>query len=170
MLSQMEILPENDAVKSAAITIALNTLENDHSDQFLLNMMRHLIAFGEHIIDKAETLDADSRIECSCGCSYCCHMQVKVTPPESFLIFAHILETFSTEEIERLKLRIENNRGLTEGCSLHERVLLKKETPCIFLTNHACDIYESRPLICRAWHSLNQNGCRQAFLDRKSVV
>jgi len=166
----MEISPEQDAVKSAAITIALNTIENDHSDNFLLNMMQHLIAFSDQIITKAERIDEDSRIECSCGCSYCCHMQVKVTPPESFLIFAYILETFSSLEIDRLKQRIEHNRDLTEGKSLNERVLSKKETPCIFLTNHACDIYKARPLICRAWHSLNQKGCRQAFLSENSHV
>lgn len=168
MLSQMEILPEQDVVKSAALTIALNIIENDHSDTFLLNMMQHLIAFSDHIVGKAENSDTDSHIDCSSGCSYCCHMQVKVTPPESFLIFAYILETFTAREKERLKQRIKHNRGLTEGRSLNERVRLKKETPCIFLTDHACDIYTARPLICRAWHSLNRKGCKQAFLSENS--
>ena len=161
----MELSPEQDVVKSAAYTIALNIIENDHSDNFLLYMMQHLIAFSNHIVDKAENSDTDSPIECSCGCSYCCHMQVKATPPEIFLIFAYILENFTEREKKRLNQRIKQNRDLTEGKSLSERVLLKKETPCIFLTNHQCDIYAARPLICRAWHSLNRNGCKQAFLS-----
>ena len=164
----MEMSPEQDAVKSAALTIALNTIENDSSEHVLLNMMQRLIAFSDRIIDKAENNDEDPRIECSCGCSYCCHMQVKVTPPECFLIFAYILETFSAQEIERLKQRIDHNRDLTEGRSFHERVLLKRETLCIFLTDHVCDIYHARPLICRAWHSLNRKGCKQAFLSDNS--
>ena len=164
----MEISPEQDAVKSAALTIALNTIEYDSSDNFLLNMMQHLIAFSDQIIDKAENNDADFQIDCSSGCSYCCHMQVKVTPPECFLIFEYILETFSAREIERLKKRIKHNRGLTDGRSFNERVLLKRETPCIFLTDHACDVYNARPLICRAWHSLNRKGCKQAFLSDNS--
>lgn len=164
----MATLPEQDAVQSAAITIARNIIENDHSEDFLLHMMEHLIAFSEHIVDKAEKNDKELRVACSSGCSYCCHMQVRVTPPESFLIFSHIDETFTEEEKERLHRRIDNNRELTEGRSLDDRVLVKKETPCIFLTDHACDIYSVRPLICRAWHSLNKNGCIRAFLSENA--
>lgn len=164
----METLPEQDAVKSAAITIARNIIENDHSDSFLLNIMAQLIAFSEHIIDKAEKSDGVSEIDCVCGCSYCCHMQVRVTPPEAFLLFAYIMEKFTEPEKERLQQRISHNRRLTEGRSLEERVLIKKETPCIFLTDHKCDVYMARPLICRAWHSLNRNSCRQAFQSENS--
>ncbi|MBU0991683.1 MAG: YkgJ family cysteine cluster protein [Proteobacteria bacterium] len=161
----MKIIPEQDAVKSAAISIARNIIETDHSDNFLLNMMRHLIAFGDTLISKTEAIDSNTPIACSCGCSYCCHMQVKVTPPEIFLIFAYILKTFNIGEQDRLNKRILSNRLLTEGKTLDERILLKRETPCIFLTDHSCDIYKARPLICHAWHSLNRDGCESAFIS-----
>ena len=120
----MGLMPEQDAVKSAALSIASNIIETDHSDIFLLNMIKHMIAFGDHIISRTEIMDSDDRIECSCGCSYCCHMQVKVTPPETFLIFAFILENYTRDQKTRLQQRIRHNRHLTEGKRIEERVLL----------------------------------------------
>jgi hypothetical protein len=37
------------------------------------------------------------------------------------------------------------------------------ETPCIFLENDTCGVYPDRPLVCRAWHSLDKNACRNHF-------
>ena len=138
------------------------------SDNRILQIVAHLGAFGDHIISKIESADSSIKPACSSGCSYCCHMQVKLTPPEAFYILQDIASHFSANARLRLFERIDNNRSLTEGKTLEERVLAKHQTPCIFLTNHTCDIYQVRPLICRAWHALNKASCLKAFQSQNA--
>lgn len=159
----MKRLPEEESLKSAVISIASKIIENDPSENSILHMMRQLSAFGDHIVSRIELNDISARVACASGCSYCCHMQVSVTPPEAFNILAYVLDNFSARQYERVQKRIDNNRHLTEGKNLEERVALKQDTPCIFLTDHVCDIYEARPLICHAWHALNKAACVAAY-------
>ena len=156
--------PQQDVIKSNAIAIATQIIDTAPSEHMLIHMMEQLILFGETITAKLESTEPDARIACSRGCSYCCHMQVKVTPPEMFLILAHLTAEFNPAQMDILTEKIANNRRLTEGKDLEERVDMRHHTPCIFLHNHRCTIYPARPLICRAWHSLDNSACESAYL------
>lgn len=160
--------PETDPLKTVAIGIARKIIDAGASDNRIMDIMVHLNAFGDHIISKMEEKDPSSIVACSSGCSYCCHMQVKVTPPEAFFILQNITTHFTSQSRIRLFKRIDNNRTLTEGKSLEERVLIKDQTPCVFLTNNTCDIYQARPMICHAWHALDKSACVSAYQSKNS--
>lgn len=160
----MQTAPVEDVVKSNAITIATQIIDTAPPEQMVIHMMEQLIKFGETITARLESTEPDAHIACSRGCSYCCHMQVKVTQPEMFLIFAHLTAQFNASQMSMLTEKIANNRRLTEGKELEERVIMRHHTPCIFLDHHACAIYPVRPLICRAWHSLDNTRCKAAYL------
>lgn len=164
----IEHSPEQDALKSAAITIANDIIEAGTSDNRVLHIMEHLGAFGDRIISKIEKNDPSTKADCSSGCSYCCHMQVKLTPPEAFYILQNVSTHFNLTARHRLFKRIDNNRSLTEGKTLAERILIKHQTPCVFLTNHMCDIYQARPLICHAWHALDKRSCLTAYQSQNA--
>lgn len=150
------------------MTIARNIMAAGASDNRIMTIMAHLNAFGDNIISKMEEKDPSTIAACSSGCSYCCHMQVKVTPPEAFFILQNISTHFTAKTRDRLFKRIDNNRGLTEGKSLEERVLIKDQTPCVFLTHHTCDIYQARPMICHAWHALDKSACVTAYQSKNA--
>ncbi len=64
---------------------------------------------------------------CRKGCSYCCYMKVAVSPLEAEYIQTNL----------RIKQRPNLQRKDTYG------------TPCPFLKDGACSIYEYRPFVCR---------------------
>ncbi|NCB09582.1 MAG: hypothetical protein EOM73_15670 [Bacteroidia bacterium] len=66
-------------------------------------------------------------MKCKCGCDLCC-MDYRIFPVEFYSI------------LQELK-----NRNYT-GSDLSK---IQDEESCIFLKNHRCQIYESRPVICR---------------------
>lgn len=156
---------EQDSLETAALSIAHNILREDESEEGIIYVIRQLSAFADHIVDTLVSNDPGLAADCCVKCSYCCHMQVKVTPPEAFSMVQYIHENFSKKAQAILRDRIKRNRELTEGKTLGQRVKQKDQTPCIFLSHHACDIYPVRPLVCRAWHSLDKNGCKKAFLS-----
>jgi len=69
-----------------------------------------------------------AHLECKKGCDLCC-MDYSILPVEFYSI------------LEELK-----NRGFKEK---NLQLNKKNNEDCIFLKDHACTIYESRPLICR---------------------
>jgi hypothetical protein len=132
----------------------------------MVQMTDRLIRFADYITAMAEKPDNDfPEIRCSKGCSYCCHAQVKITWPEALLLNQFVRETFSQPEKTALLKRAAHNRMETEGKTLAQRVSVRAETPCIFLEKNTCLVYSARPLICRAWHSLDEVACCKAFND-----
>lgn len=71
---------------------------------------------------------------CKNQCDYCCHYTVQLTSVEAAIIA--------------------ESTGISAK-SLHKRQILPniktfgQHTPCPFLKNHSCSIYESRPFFCR---------------------
>ncbi len=70
---------------------------------------------------------------CARGCGHCCHVHVPIADFEAQYIAHH---TGSTP------------RALKQNVH-HERSEFSAATPCIFLKNGECSIYECRPLTCR---------------------
>ena len=70
----------------------------------------------------------ESHMKCKAGCDLCC-MDYGILPVEFFSI------------LEELKSGEFRKKSLTETPN--------DETSCVFLQNHVCAIYKSRPAICR---------------------
>ncbi|SCY13428.1 YkgJ family cysteine cluster protein [Desulfoluna spongiiphila] len=124
---------------------------------------------GEYMVKKVETSQGmEGTSDCEKGCGWCCHAQVPVSKPEAEWLRGWINENFSRAHRDDTLARIARNRDLTEGRSLEERVAVWDQTPCIFLHESVCRVYPVRPLVCRAWHALNREQCRRAFLARET--
>ncbi|GEM_PF-3379163 len=124
---------------------------------------------GEYMVRKVELNQGlEGAAACEKGCSLCCHAQVPVSQPEAELLEAWIAENLSKADREDILIRVAGNLELTHGCSLEERVSVWDQTPCVFLHESVCRVYPARPLVCRAWHSIDRGQCQKAFDDRDS--
>lgn len=70
---------------------------------------------------------------CARGCGHCCHVHVPIADFEAQFI-ADRVDT----QLVALKQSIRHDRAEFSG-----------KTPCVFLKNGECSIYEARPLTCR---------------------
>lgn len=70
---------------------------------------------------------------CARGCGHCCHVHVPIADFEAQYIGHHIGAT---------------PIALKQSAP-HERKEFSESTPCVFLKDGECSIYESRPLTCR---------------------
>ena len=70
---------------------------------------------------------------CARGCGHCCHVSVPITDLEARYMGEHL-------NIKPVELKLSVKHELSEYGS---------HTPCPFLANGECSIYEVRPLTCR---------------------
>src|SRR5690606_23838660 len=102
-------------------------------------------------------------VACRSGCDHCCYQSVGVTPPEALAIAAHLRETLAPVELEHVRTTLRAFAERIRGLSSEERV--SPDLPCPFLREHACSIYEVRPLACRGVNSLDAAACRRHLHD-----
>ncbi len=98
---------------------------------------------------------------CAAGCAWCCHQQVALEPVEAIAIARHVDTRFTAEERAAVKQRIDALAERTKGMNNLSWARLK--TPCAFLIDGKCSIYEVRPLRCRAVYSRDAEHCRWAM-------
>lgn len=126
-----------------------------------LELAPRVMALAEDVINRFETQEPLGKsAACRPGCAYCCHYQVVMTPPEIFLVGTYVKNRFTAGKRQELFERIDRYASLREGKSLTETAGVLHETPCFFLENYTCVIYEVRPLVCRAWHAIDSTDCR----------
>lgn len=147
---------------------AANTAYAILSDELSLDSVARL---GKAAMDSTSSLVSGllsrtppGSVACQARCDHCCYQSVGVTPPEAMAIFAHVLETRSTEELARLRTRLAAFVEKARGLSSEERI--SPDLPCPFLEDHACSIYEVRPLSCRGVNSLDADTCRRNLHDK----
>lgn len=127
-------------------------------------IMKKLYQLGDELVETTEKKEnVANKIDCKVGCSYCCYTQVALTPAEALLIGQSVKENYSLKQTDSLMKRISSTLRSAKGKSPEELVLFWGKTPCIFLENEKCSIYNVRPFICRAWHSLSIDQCKRAF-------
>ena len=116
-----------------------------------------------------EMVDASLRghavkIDCTRGCSFCCHMPVFATPHETFALAAWLRANFEATRlasvIERVRKNVERVRSLgTEGRK-HSNLA------CALLgEDGACTAYAARPAQCRRFHSTRLETCKASFAN-----
>tara|TARA_Y100000310_G_scaffold290504_1_gene317745 strand:- start:160 stop:741 length:582 start_codon:yes stop_codon:yes gene_type:complete len=99
------------------------------------------------------------------GCHWCCFEPSLITEPEKRVILG-----FFKELPDELKDRVREQyeswhrahedlpelllRGESLNAGHHATRSWEEQTPCMFLVDEACAIYEGRPACCRSHHSL----------------
>ncbi|MBM3539965.1 MAG: hypothetical protein FJX55_19320 [Alphaproteobacteria bacterium] len=98
---------------------------------------------------------------CGAGCAWCCHQQVALEPVEAIAIARHVDTRFTPDEQAAVRRRIDALAARTKG--MNNLAWSRLKTPCAFLVDNKCSIYEVRPLRCRAVFSRDAEHCRWAM-------
>jgi Fe-S-cluster containining protein len=100
------------------------------------------------------------QIACRKGCSYCCSQDVAVSAPEVFFAAAAIRKR--PELVAAVLASHERLRGMSAAERLGHEL-------CPLLENQACSIYESRPLACHGFVSVDLQACLETFVEHKGA-
>jgi len=163
MMKKTAGFAEPNEFKTILVNITQEKMTHGTHQDTILVAIQAVMVFVQQIIEQLEASGQSPAVSCGSGCSFCCHSLIKVIPTEALLIESFIRCHFIDSDIQALKKRINEYQKLVDGKSLEKRVLIKDQTPCIFLKNNICRIYPVRPFICRAWNSLDRTACQAAF-------
>jgi len=116
---------------------------------------------ADYCLDLLETASScPNRLACQPGCDFCCYNQVELTAPEALL-----LGSFLPPDFLRTPSGCAGTGGRVPGSAgrqtKEQLAALRAEFPCPLLADGRCSVYEVRPLMCRAMHSLDVATCRQ---------
>lgn len=90
-------------------------------------------------------------VPCVRGCDHCCRFnEIIVSRYEAVLLVRHI-ESLPPATRALVVNRIRESRLPSGG---------GRESPCVLLGPDGCSVYASRPLPCRAYHSISEPACR----------
>ena len=113
--------------------------------------MRDPAAFIDQRI--AEIAD---QADCTIGCSQCCHrLLVTISGSEAARFAAHLGEMPPRQREETVK------RLKVQAKAEQEDAGVEYNTPCGFLVDDLCTIYETRPLVCRGYLSSDRKYCAE---------
>ena len=99
--------------------------------------------------------------DCRAGCHYCCYEQVNVTPPEVFALVVHISANWSDGRLASLRKRLRSAAGKSRGLD-HEAYFAARIRCPLLNAEGQCSAYAVRPLMCRAYNSLDVKACELA--------
>lgn len=116
---------------------------------------------------EAEQAVAPVKPVCKKGCDACCHRLVAATLPEVLKATAYVMNAFSEEDRKALQERLATFESEGKDYWLSRTDL--SNAACPFLADHACSIYDARPLSCRALNSADADVCRRLFVDGQMV-
>lgn len=105
---------------------------------------------------------------CRAGCAHCCHQPATAFPFEALHIAQSLQKHLSPKDLETLRESLRKRvAGLTNRSV---RQSIQDKSPCPFLKNSRCSIYNERPLTCRMAHSLAVKRCEAALQgDRRKA-
>jgi len=114
-------------------------------------ILNNIESYQKDIHEKvSQYVKAQKGIACEMGCAYCCFgWEVKLTFTELFL-FLKILNKLENHIKKEMAEKLENFK---KGYN--------KNTPCPFLKNNLCSVYEARPFICRTYSSYDKKICEE---------
>lgn len=100
-------------------------------------------------------------IECTRGCSFCCHSVVSTTAPEIFRLARWLQQNASARPphltLDMILQRADHRKELTLDN------LMQQRPECVLLLNGACTAYQVRPGNCRRLLSLSKAACKADF-------
>ena len=157
--------PIDDALALRVKDMVVETLVGSPGSlDMALEITRQALQWADQLIEGFESVNPLPRpIVCQAGCSFCCHNQVELTPPEVILLAQVIRQYFSPAKLERITEKILKIATFKAGKTREELAASRQERPCPLLEEDKCLIYPWRPLMCRSMHSLDQEHCRQSL-------
>lgn len=124
----------------------------------LLSVVRQAFASFERAYASAPAT-ARAAVACRAGCGTCCHNEVAVQAHEVLIAAEFIQKKFPPVEFETVIASSAEHRA-AYFAGRQDRAWKRPKTACVLLRDGSCSIYESRPEICRAYHSNNLEGCK----------
>ncbi len=132
-------------------------------------LAEHVVADAFHLTGNLVAASpAVEQYECGKGCSWCCHQQVRISPPEAIAIADILRDAYPADWLATLRAIIVQRVALIERLGT-VRAYLEAAVPCAFLApDGGCAVYECRPIVCRGYHSLSRSACQEKYADLKS--
>lgn len=104
---------------------------------------------------------------CRKGCSHCCHISVTISTTEAAIIGRHVgLKPAQPSKAVKLQSSWDLQEGLPDVKAISART---ESSPCPFLVNDACSIYEARPMACRLLLNLDDDALLCELIPGKTV-
>lgn len=116
----------------------------------------------EAVLNQIKKLDPSYSIACQKGCAHCCNPFIVTLPHEALNIADYVAENFTQAQRKKLLACGKEQDALIQKDSI-QVAAANHNSPCPFLKDNACSIYEVRPLTCRNWISQNAELCRIAM-------
>jgi Fe-S-cluster containining protein len=101
------------------------------------------------------------KVDCTVGCSYCCHFKVEVKAYELFVILRYLRKALPQHEIHGVLTSAESNAERIRQLSREQH--FGTNLACPFLKDDRCRIYPVRPYACRNFHATNRYNCMVSY-------
>lgn len=147
---------------------AIEILGEGHDSAKLRELAVNAAQFYEKTSNAVAGGSGGPRLACKKGCSWCCSLEVKVSPPEIFWIADYLRTSMATDDMVALRHRIAEIVGPVAKLSSYDRAV--SGIRCPLLVDNACSVYAARPLACRGWNSTDETACEEATKRRGAMV
>jgi Fe-S-cluster containining protein len=145
-------------------TSARSELRRDRTAQSGIRVVLQGYRAGDELL-RQDTSRASGRHlpVCKEGCSWCCQgAKVDVLVPEALAIIEHQRARLSPEELERFRENIASAAAYFREMTIESRRESRYPCPLLDEASGRCTIYEVRPMLCRAYNSLDEGQCERA--------
>lgn len=127
-------------------------------------------ALLEAVYELHENWFANHAVACRSGCSTCCTQSVTMTELEGLRIIEHFTKESAQKQLIPLLADRPRKSRQPASTNAYARLCLEGRepeeseetdwdmTPCPFLSNNRCSIYQVRPFMCRAFVSVKNCG------------
>ena len=151
-VSTLEALVSKDSAGESAVKVVTELMANTERAQ----------AESERFLDQA----ARKQVDCSIGCAWCCHEPLQVSVLDAVSVAHRLRETGAgSERLEQYCAKLESEIG-------YQRSRLKGcfwACPFLDVSQRLCSLYQARPVVCRAFHSLDVSTCERNIQQRLGV-
>jgi hypothetical protein len=155
MMAPMEDAPPIPPVQQFAAQAVRATLGGNTDVDACVALVSRLDQMLEQAAQQLQQPGA--ALACRIGCTFCCHLQVKVLPHEAIALFRYLQSRMPAVTADRVRAKLkEYARPAPEA---------QPRRACACLVEGECAAYAVRPSACAAYHSLRRERCEQSFQD-----
>lgn len=101
---------------------------------------------------------------CQAGCDFCCYNQVELTAPEALFLGDSLAARLTGSELQAMLTGAAASVARRQGLTKQQVAAIRRQLPCPLLVERHCLLYEARPLMCRAMHSLAVRDCQEELI------
>ena len=152
--AQARVLWAEFEARVAALEGHLKTASSVQDLQTMLGEHRSVLERSS----QAQAEKAKAKLACKAGCTPCCFLRVKTSAPEVLTLAAQIA-SLPQKRRDTLERRV--HRAAKQAKTLNNQAWNTRGPGCPLLEDGQCSVYDSRPLACRAHHSLELKPCQK---------